>query len=515
MTGKPSSHGGIILRSASITLAGLIYQMAISFASGVIVARVLGPSLYGIFSVARTLCESAAAFTKLGLDIGFVRYFGEHSRKEYANSNAHLLSFALKAVLLIASIPVLALLLGGGRLIEQHIYKYEDFSIILLAMSLSIPLMSILQVLGGAFRGYLQITPRVIAEYFLQPSSRLAIAVALFAIGWRIWGVIVGTVLSLGIASVYLIIRKRHIFMHNSPANMQSGDEAPFKRLTEICGYSIVVSLTVAASGILLRSDVIVLGYFSSAKEIGNYVVIQMLVGLIGIFNAALNQAVAPLLAKLNKDGDSEEMFRIVRQHTRWVMAASLPIFLLMSFYGSQLAGIFGKEYDTSPTIFMLLGLGQLVVAVFASSGFLLSMTGRHTVELYVMTGALLAAFVLNLVFIPTFGLPGAALAILTSVIVANGARMLVIYKAFGKSPVDRRIMRTVLIGGVCFMAASALMHLVGIENKTLGAIVTASLFLVLYFSVLTRWGFEKNDQQVLKSILRRILTVPKSGRNL
>src|SRR5713226_832229 len=62
---------------ASITVAGTAYQQGVSFVSGLIVARVIGAADYGIFNLARNLVDVTAILTRLGLEIGLQRYFGE------------------------------------------------------------------------------------------------------------------------------------------------------------------------------------------------------------------------------------------------------------------------------------------------------------------------------------------------------------------------------------------------------------------------------------------------------
>ena len=49
-----AGHPRRILGRASIVAAGTAYQQGISFASGLIIARVLGAADYGIFNLARS-----------------------------------------------------------------------------------------------------------------------------------------------------------------------------------------------------------------------------------------------------------------------------------------------------------------------------------------------------------------------------------------------------------------------------------------------------------------------------
>src|SRR6266576_6784352 len=97
-----------IIGRASIVAAGTLYQQGISFISGLIVARVIGASDYGIFSLARNLVDLTGIVTRLWLEIGLQRYFGEtNTARDRASRSA-----VLRLVRLLAStfalLPVVA-----------------------------------------------------------------------------------------------------------------------------------------------------------------------------------------------------------------------------------------------------------------------------------------------------------------------------------------------------------------------------------------------------------------------
>src|SRR5436853_5256737 len=114
-----------IIGRASIVAAGALYRQVVSFISGLIVARVIGASDYGIFNLARNLVEVTGIFTRLGLDLGLQRYFGETNKvQDRASRTAMLLRVRLLACTL-ALLPVVAVALGLGRFLETHVYHYS------------------------------------------------------------------------------------------------------------------------------------------------------------------------------------------------------------------------------------------------------------------------------------------------------------------------------------------------------------------------------------------------------
>lgn len=491
---------GLIVRSASITLAGTIFQLGISFLSGLIVARVIGSSAFGIFNIARTLCETLTVFTKMGFDIGIVRHFGEHPPAQFAWRNARFLVRVLMTVLGLSLVPVVAVLLGGGAWLEQHVYRHPDFSLVIMAMIFSVPLIALTQVLGGAFRGYLQIRPRVVAEFFLQPSVRLAIILLLFLAGWRLGSVITGTVLSFVVAVLYLLFHARRTFFTG-----QKNEEKPetqdkqWRDFVTVGKYSIVISLTVSVAVLLQKLDVMLLGYFATAADVGRYAVIQMVVSLIAIFNSALNQAVAPMLARFCKEGAIEEMRRLIHQHTRWVVLTSLPVFLVISFFGNQFMPIFGKDFYVGLPVVALLALSQFVLAVLSSAGFMLSMTGHHMLEFYTMLIALVCNAVLNSLLIPAYGITGAAVGTLVAVVLANMLRSLQVYRIHGVFPVGTGVLRVVLIGFGALAVTLLAARVLGVGQGMLAAAVQSLLLCAIYAGLVLRFGLVEEDRALLR----------------
>lgn len=496
-----------VVRGASITFLGMIFQLGMSFVSGIIVTRMIGPSAYGVFSLARTLCESVTIFTKLGFDIGIVRYFGENVATGRAESNARFLKLVLTVVLGLSLIPVLAIYLGGGVLLERNVYKYPDFAQVMMAMILSVPFMALTQVLGGAFRGTLRIRPRVIAELFMQPSARLLIIVFLFLLGWRLWAAIVGTVLSFAIVTAYLLVLAKRGFFRRAERTVTASPESalPWRELVTVGKYSIVISLTVAVAMLLAKADIIMLGYFSSADQVGQYAVMQMIVGLILLSNAALNQAVAPMLARLHKEGNSVEMRRLIHQHARWVMITSLPMFLIIAAFGAHILRIFGNEFAVESSALALLALAQLVLAVLSSAGFMLSMTGRHMLEFYTMFIALVCNIVLNYLLIPEMGIMGAAIGTLSAVVLANVLRSMQVYKVHGFFPVGKEAVMPFLIGVGSFVGMlTATRYFEGGQSLS-HAVLMSAAFVLIYIVLVVKFGLNREDRLLLDKIMVRL----------
>jgi len=510
MSASRVDDGRSTVRTVPFTLFGILFQLGIAFASGILVARVISPAAYGVFSLARTWCETTNLFTKAGFDIGVVRYLGAHAERDDKRAQQLLLRRMLWVVFVLGSLPVVALLIGGASWLESSVYSYAGFAVVLTVLALSLPFMAVLQVLGGMFRGYLHIGPRIACELILQPAARLLIIIVLFVLGFELGAVVAGTVLSFILAAAVLFVIARNSFLKTTPGVSDAPGQTSWSELFAISKYSLIISLTGVVAGLLNRADLIFLGYFVSAADVGRYAVVQTIVVLIALFSGALNQTIAPLIARSYAAGDMAAMRVLIQRHSRWVALSTFPVFVVIAAFGDRLMVVFGKDFTVHWSVVALLALVQFLAALLSSAGFLLSMTGRHKAELYIMLIGLVFNVALSLLFIPRWGLTGAAAATCCAVVGANVLRAVQVYVVFRIASIGRDALRPLLIGGALAALMLVVMPSHTGSNSLLDAALYSGIFSAAYTAMVLRFGLVDEDRVLLTAVLK---CVPFWGR--
>jgi O-antigen/teichoic acid export membrane protein len=140
----------------------------------------------------------------------------------------------------------------------------------------------------------------------------------------------------------------------------------------------------------------------------------------------------------------------------RWATLATLPIVAIFLFWGAQLTLLFGDSFAVSQAVVAWLAAGQFVVAVLSRCGWALSMTGRHLLELKILSAGFLTAVLLSSVAVPAYGQLGAAVATCASVAITNVARLLFVSRALGAFPLGRDIVVITAAGIALAWASSA-----------------------------------------------------------
>lgn len=440
-----------LIGRASIVAAGTVYQQGISFSSGLIVARVIGASDYGIFNLARSLVDLAAVITRLGLDIGLQRYFGETNASQAKVPRIAMLGRMRLVASALSLLTVAAVALGVGQALEARFYNYPHFAEILLCLALALPFLTDISVLGGAYRGILKLHPAVIAESILLPTVRLALILILFLAGWRLWAVVVGTTLGSLLASAFLATRARSDFRAGDPAATGTWIDA-----FRVMRYSSVLAVAVLVVSLTASMDILMLGRFATAQDLGQYSLVKMLLVLMGVFGVAFSQGLGALVAARHVRGDLAGMVRVMSLSTRLVTLTTLPIFAIFLFWGAQITPLFGPSFATSQAVVSLLAISQYVLIVFGPSGWALSMTGKHVLELKILSVGLAVAVIVCWVAIPVYGQLGAAVAICASMAVANLTRVLFVRHSIGAFPFGNDIFAITATGIGLAWASSA-----------------------------------------------------------
>jgi O-antigen/teichoic acid export membrane protein len=160
---------------------------------------------------------------------------------------------------------------------------------------------------------------------------------------------------------------------------------------------------------LLLRIDVMLMGYLSGAREVGIYSVAVLLAEMLWYLSRSLATALSPRIA----GGTPEEALRLTHRAARtsfWTVA--LGAVVLLPFAGLLIRLTFGGEFLPSVRPFMLL-LPGIALGTIASplSLYFTQQRGRPRVNAFVSAIGLAVNVGLNAYLIPRYGASGAAFA--------------------------------------------------------------------------------------------------------
>jgi O-antigen/teichoic acid export membrane protein len=461
------------MKGAPLNAAAMIYAKVVGFAAGIVVARMIGATQYGMFNIARSVLESCSIVSPLGLDVAMLRHLG--SAPERLSTRLRQLSFFRRVTFGLAIIPVALAATGLSSYVEQSIYQYPDFANVLLVTLIALPFATDIAVLGGAYRGVLSPAPFMLANFVVQPTVRLIIMGLLFALGSRLWAVVVATCASYIISWAVLAWHARKDLAASGPLRRRDWADI---RSVFLYAPSLGASLVFV---VWIRSaDSLFLGYFGSARDVGQYAAILMIAQLIGLIGEALGQTLGPRVARLYRSNDLAAMEYLLAENVRRIALVSAPIFAAILFWGDRIDLVLGPTFAVDARVVALVAARIFLQTIFGYSGFALSMTGWQGRETILLGCGFLLSVVLCWVLVPLFGQLGAALASFATMSMINLVRYTVVLRMFRIRIIG---MSVVAVTALAVTTAGVVWLLLRpIDNRTLAfTVFEAAVFLILF----------------------------------
>lgn len=392
-----------MLRTAAGILGLKFGAAGLGFLNALLLARLLGPSQFGIYSISLAAVNFAATLAALGLPMLATREAAASAERREWNKLKGLLRFAHQSIFL-ASLVILggsaALLLGGFFSLNV------PYELTVVAMVL-VPMGAFNQLRAGMLRGLhlviLADTPdllvRPLVMLVLIGGAYLALthAPAVYAMSMQLGA----TSLALIVGSWWLLIRQPVPFKIAAP-------ERPQRTLLFEAGPFLGIAIIGALEG---QISLYLLGYLGGAAQAGLFQAANQLVTLIALGLVAVNVPLQPRLAAAWASGDKTQVQRLVTYAARVGTAIAVPSALLLFALSKSMLGLYGPDYVHAGPALQVLAVGQIVNALAGSCGILLMMTGHQRT---VSQGTALA-LVLNVIVayfaVPKLGVLGAALA--------------------------------------------------------------------------------------------------------
>ena len=178
----------------------------------------------------------------------------------------------------------------------------------------------------------------------------------------------------------------------------------------------------------------VILGLTTNSSEVGIYHVAFKLSMFAAVSLMAINSIASPKFAEMFGKNDMEGFKKIVHQSTKMIFWATLPLVIIFFIFPEFFLGWFGdgEEFKIGVTAFIFLSCGRLISSFSGSVGNILQMTGNQNIYAKILLFGAILNVALNLILIPKYGINGAAIASMSSLIFWNLSMVLVVKKKFG-----------------------------------------------------------------------------------
>jgi len=373
-----------------------ISQVGSRFFKAVIIiysARVLGASEYGLFAYVLGITGFFSLFVDIGVNAMLTREIASYPEKK---DQYFLTSFWIKMFLLF----ITALLV---------IFVSPVFSRIPKA-NILFPLMALIVVFDGLgefinsfFRGLEKMEWEALVST-VENFTIMAAGFIFIAISPTSKSLIFAYIASQGLAMILAIsiIRKQFVKSFRSFFNKDMA--------IKIINGAWPLALSTILGAFMLNTDVIMLGWWKTAEQIGYYSIGQRIIGVLYVLPSLLVAAIFPLLSRLAKQNDEQREKNLNEKTMTLIFLVAMPL-IIGGIVLSQpiIRFIFGSAYLPATLSFQILIASLLWIfpGVFLSN-IILAHNQQKKVVVYLAASAL-ANILFNFFLIPIWGIVGAS----------------------------------------------------------------------------------------------------------
>lgn len=405
---NPSTRDNTISNLAvgsGVSLMGKIVGRGSYILGQIILARLYGPEVFGLFAIGLTIILLMDRFTPLGLDKGIIRFGAIYRNIDKGSFRGVILKSLWVSMFC-------GLIIGSGIYLATpwfvKIYgDKEGLQKILQGFAIGLPFMVGLRMAASATRISQRMKFAAITQDIGQPLIGLIFILVFYFLGWGIVGAVYAYVISYLVTFVGALFFTSQIFPEIFVPQPLDG---PGYR--ELLNFSLPTAFTGMLGALNLWAARLLIGYFLPESEVGIYQALSQISILFAIILEAFNAIFAPMIAHLfhtNKLVQLEEAFRV---STKWGLYISMPLFLMILAAPQQLLSVmFGELYIKGTVPLTILTIAQFINVGTGAVGFLLIMTGRQNKWLIISAGAVFLNLVLGILLIPQYGINGAAVA--------------------------------------------------------------------------------------------------------
>jgi O-antigen/teichoic acid export membrane protein len=486
-------------REAGFTFFGQVFALGFGFVANAVIARLLGADLLGVYVLAWTVVMAASVLTTFGFEGGFVRYismYAAQGREGEARSVYSLgMRFGLVAGLVgTAAVVVLRRPIGGVFFHDSRLASA------LLVMAFAIAPYTLARLQSSALRALKDMRRSIVGLELWLRIPRLVIFLGLFLLGYRLGGILVGTVVACA-ASALATGR----FVSRSEPALVRGPSAPVPR-REFVSYSSLMFAETATAFALLQSGRVVLGVFLTTADVGVFNVVALLAGLATLFTFSFNAIFSPIIADVYHRGDLEMMKSLLLTVTRWIVLLTLPVFVWLVVSGEAILSIFGGEFVRGYAALAALAGAQLFDSTAGSVSSCLAMTRYQRFNVYNILAMAVVSVVLNLVLVPRMGILGAAVATGIAIVLVNVARLFEGRMLLGLLPFNRSSARIAVIAAVLFVASYVVRTIAPVPREWYWSVATLAAAYAVTLALAAVLGFSDEDRVIWSAIGRKLL---------
>ena len=478
-----------IAKETTVTFSGLVYGNFNRYLYSALLARWVGAEFLGIYSLANAIMLISEVVAKMGLETGAMRFVSRLNPELDQEKIQKIIASALKMTTIFSLVIMVALIISSGAIVKNILNEPPLLKLVIIIFAIAIPFNALTLVSAFATQGFKRLKYKILVTQFLNPTLLLTTMVICY---WFISAesALMAPMLITGIIGFFVMlgVLKKVTGVSNNQIMKAKVD-------TSLLNFSYPLMFVTILQTFMHWMDILMLGYFTDATTVGLYHPAARTAGLLQALLLSFISIYAPMMAQFHREGDRKKMDDTYKLVSRWLLMCAIPISAIFIIFPGKVMLLFGPEYLPSAKILVILTGATFIQAIFGAAGPTLSMSGHTKLVLWNTIGAFALNFGLNIYLIPNYGIIGAAIATLTSLIVVGFARTIEVSVILKMNFFDRKVIKPIFAGIAVFTGLLLIKDFI-MPFHTLITLLSAGIFSVGSFGLIM-WILKIEDEDL------------------
>ncbi len=402
------------IKNSAYNFAGTIISRIGGLVFTIILARMLLPELFGIYSLVFSIATILITFTDLGIGKTLIRYVSEAlGKQEDSKATAYVrYLFRFRFYLTISVIFIIIIL---GKFIAVELFKKPEIYIPLLFASFYILMMVFFGFFKSVFTAFKNLKQITFMQLIFEVSRILLVILAIYLISESslVSTTFIVLALALFFGSLYAFIKSdKKIFIKEKKYSIDK------KRILSYIGFVSLVSISLRFFGSI---DILMLGRTVSPEHIGFYkAAISLATSAGSLF--AFAAVFLPVFTQIKGDRFERGFKKAFKSIVTFTIPSVFGIWILGKYF---ILAIYGKEYIVSSIPLYALALTIFIMPLVVLYSTLFEAREKPKILTKAILSSLGLNIILNFIFIkyfpiwfnkgPEFAILGAGIATITS----------------------------------------------------------------------------------------------------
>ena len=447
--GKKSATGSFQL------FIGQASSTAIMAIGTIILARIITPAEYGLYSIALIPSYMAMLFRDWGINSALTKFTASLKAQKSEEKTYGIIKAGLIFETVTGFILSLILISLSGFIASTVFNRPESAPLIAIA-SATVFAGALQTAARSTFVGFERMELNSLTN-ICQAIIKSVAAPILVLVGFGALGATLGYTISfIASAIISLVVLYLTIIRRIKCRNSRNSSTA--KTLKEMLHYGVPLSISLIIGGFLIQFYAFIMAIYCTDTAIGNYQVATQFATILTFFTIPISTVLFPVFSKINPQDENGLLQMVFMSSVKYTSLILVPVTMALMILSKPMVGtLFGEKWTQAPFFLTLYIIDNLFVILGnLTLRSLLAGIGETKMRMKLSLITLTIGVPLSLVFIPSMGIVGL---IITTIVASKPSLAIGLYWARKKYAVKMDIKSSIriLIGSSVAAAATLL----------------------------------------------------------